>query len=423
MRFPRLFQVLAFSALALALSPIALPRPAAAKDLEDLIERLYGGDNKITLLPINSPPHQSSFDASAGLKKINGIKRALRGIAKNLPIDAGSASFSYEFNPATGEPERVTTEGLGPLFVQRANTVGQWHIDTAFAWTHIDYYKLDGLKVRNELSFKAPLNPVPGGNFPFENDYLDVNVRIRAIEDIFSFFFVVGLTDWLDVSAVSMLIRQDLEVRTHAYLVGSYHQFDPTPGRIVAPNTAPTDAAEDGGHETAFGFGDTLVRAKIRPLQAIFSTFFDMQAPTQKYFDFALLGTMAIPSGNTHDLLGSTGAVDFRLLGIFSHTFDEWFEPHVNLGYKWSIDGGRDDFLYAAGFAVKFTDWLTAFADISGRFEQDIDSGGTDIVDFLTGFKVNPFGNFVAGINFLVPLNEAGFRTRFIPSVAVEYVW
>lgn len=411
----------ALRALLVALALAVLAPLARAADLENLIENLYGSDGKITLLPKNSPAHDSAFDATKGLGTIKGMERALRGIAKNLPIDAGSASFSYEFNPATGEPERVTTEGLGPLFVQRANTVGQWHVDLAFAFTHIDFKNLEGKKISHELGFKAPLqNPPPGGAFAFENDFLNVDVHVRAVEDIFSFFFVIGLTDWLDFSAVMMLINQDLEVRTHATLVGSFHQFDPTPGRFVGPNSGPTDGPDDGGHGHAFGIGDTLLRLKWAPLKA-----FSSGAPFFKdYFDFAFLGTMTVPTGDSHNLLGSGGRPDFRLLGIFSKTFDEWFEPHLNLGYKWSIEkGGRDDFLYAAGFAVKCTDWLTVFGDISGRKEQRREGKGTDIVDLLAGVKVNPFSKLVFGFDFLYPLTEPGLQPDYIPSVSVEWVF
>jgi hypothetical protein len=407
--------------LALALALAALAPPARGEDLQNLVENLYGGDGKITLLSVNSPAHDAAFDASKGLSTIHGIERTLRGIAKNLPIDAGSASFSYEFNPATGEPERVTTEGLGPLFTQRANTLGQWHFDTAFAWSHVDFQYLDGKKISSNLGFAAPLaNPPPGGNFAFENDHVDVNVYIRSVEDIYSFFFVAGITDWLDLSAVLMFINQDLTVRTHATLVGSFHRFDPTPGRLVAPNSGPTDAPDDGGHGTAFGMGDTLLRFKWAPLKAIFGA----APPTRDYFDFALLGTMTVPTGDQRNLLGSGGAPDFRLLGIFSKTFDEWFEPHINLGWKWSIEaGGRDDFLYAAGLAVKITDWFTTYADVSGRKEERRDGKGTDIVDLLAGFKVNPISKLVIGFNILYPLTEPGLQPDYIPSLAVEWVW
>ena len=401
---------------------VALAAGARAKELREIFDGLYGGDRTITLLVNGGPPHAGDFDASKGLKTFRGITRAIAGIPSNLPVDSSSASFTYDINPATGVPERVTTDGLGPMLVQRAQTLGQFRLNTAFVWTRLEHRTIDGREI-DDLRSVAPLKDVPGGQFAFEQDYLDLRIRVRAIEDVFAYIFTFGVTDWMDINAVILTVNVDLKVEARAMLHDGgrgVHGFDPTPGRVVAPNTSPTDPAVDGAEDSAFGMGDTLLRLKVKPLDAIFRT---SHPPLSDYFQFALLAQMRLPTGDVDNLLGSEYE-NYRLLAIFSQTFGGFFEPHVNLGYKFSVQaGGHDVFLYSAGFAIRCVSWLTVFADVNGRKEEVVAKSATDIVDLLVGFKVNPFEDFVLGVNFLVPLNEQGLRTDFAPSVGLEYTF
>ena len=81
----------------------------------------------------------------------------------------------------------------------------------------------------------------------------------------------------------------------------------------------------------------------------------------QSQIDAGIFGSLL----KTESLRDKVEARVRQYLGAKDAWFDEWFEPHLNLGYKWSVEkGGRDDFLYAAGCAIKCTDWLTVFGDI-----------------------------------------------------------
>jgi hypothetical protein len=390
----------------------SLAAPARARDLADFIPRLYGGDQKITVRQTGGTPHDPSYLAPQ-LGDLIAINEALAELPATLPVGSSAASFTYELDES-GVPRRVATEGLGPLFAERARTIGQLKFDAAFVWSHIDFTTFEGEKI-DKIGFTAPLTDIPGGDFLVENNVMNVDIDIRAREDIFSFFFTFGVTDWLDVNAVVPLVYIDLSVRAHAE-IGA--RGGATPDRIHTFDGAP-DPQNDGGSGDAFGLGDILLRAKWKPVD----TFFGPVSPISQKMEFAVLGQVKLPTGDDDDLLG-TGHTNWRILGIASKTFDGWFEPHVNFGYEWSGSASRHDaYIYAGGFGVKVIDELTMFADVVGRHERKTDELGDDIVDLSIGAKVNPWRNLIGSVNFLVPLNEQGLRADFIPSVGVEYIW
>ncbi len=403
----------ALAAAVFALLAGAAAPPAAARDLADFIPSLYGGDQKITLRQTSGAPHDPSFLAPQ-LGDLVAINEALAELPATLPVGSSAASVTYEIDPDTGAPERRPAEGLGPLFVERAGTIGKFKFSTAFLWTHIQFKEFEGEDL-DDISFEAPLQDVPGGDFLFENNVLLVNVDIAAREDIFSFFFTFGVTDWLDINTVVPLTYVNLKVRATSTLAG---RGGAAPDPIHTFDGAP-DPQNDGDSGEAFGIGDVLVRAKWRFLDA----FFGPKPPLSEKVEFAVLGQVKLPTGNEDDLLG-TGETNVRILGIASKTFDGWFEPHVNFGYEWSgSSSNRDAYLYAAGFAVKIYDEWTMFGDVIGRHERRSDELGDDIIDFAIGTKVNPWRNLILSANVLLPLNDEGLRADWVPSLAVEYIW
>jgi hypothetical protein len=386
----------------------AAATPARARDLADIIPGLYGGDGAITLRQTSGVPHDASF-FSPELGRLSQINDALSQLPSTLPVGSSAASFAYTLNPETGIPERTAADGLGPLFVERARTVGRFKLDTAFLYTHIQFGEFQGEDLEGRR-FAARLRDIPGGEFNFENDTVEVDVDIEARQEIFSFFLTFGVTEWLDVNAVVPLVYVKLDVDANATLVTTdrVHTFDGAP-----------DQPRSGDSGDAFGFGDVLLRAKWRFLD----TFFGAKPPLSDKVELAVLAQVKLPTGDDDDLLG-TGNTNFRVLGIASKTLEGWFEPHLNIGYEWSgTRASLDSLLYAGGFAVKAMDELTVFLDVIGRHERKEDGVGDDIIDLSIGAKVNPWRNLILSGNVLLPLNEQGLRADWIPSFAVEYIW
>jgi hypothetical protein len=403
---------------------LAAAAPAGAGDLSKIIPNLYGGDG----ITLGNPGHDAHFSSST-FEQLAKINAALAEIPGNLPVGSSAASVTYEFDPATGVPVRKAEEGLGPLYAERARTLGgnlfggNIRLSLAFQYTHIDFRKFEGDNL-DHLQIIARHDDEPGDN-AFENDVILVDLDVTARQDIFSFYATIGLLEWLDLSLVVPLVRLDLEADASATIIdrggAGIHFFDPTPGRIITPGGRPTDAPTSRGSGTAFGVGDVFLRLKWRFLDLFKGS--DDKAPLSKWMEFALLTQVKLPTGNEDDLLG-TGDTNVRLVLVASKTFEGWLEPHFNFGYEWNgTSARRDAYIWAVGIGAKVIDELTLFADLVGKKKRIGEDIGDNIVDVALGFKVNPFANLIITPAVLIPLNEEGLRADVIPSIAIEYIF
>src|SRR5262245_5358601 len=59
-------------------------------------------------------------------------------VASAYPVASASSSVIYEYNPALGTPERRTGVA-GPLFGERAETIGQGKLNLALAYSYIHF--------------------------------------------------------------------------------------------------------------------------------------------------------------------------------------------------------------------------------------------------------------------------------------------
>lgn len=403
---------------------LAAPARADNDDPSRVVPGLYGGQG----ITLGNPGHDAHFNSST-FQQLNLINAALQQIPGNLPIGSSAASFTYEFNPATGVPERKQEEGLGPLYAERARTLGggifrgSFRLSMAFQYTHIEFTHFEGDNIHS-LKIIARHDDVPGDN-AFENDVIRIDLNLHATEDIFSLYMTLGLTEWLDFSAVLPFVYVDVNAKAHATIIdrggNGIHFFDPTPGRVVTPGGRPTSAPDSRGAGSGFGLADTFLRLKWRFLDLFKNK--DGNAPLSSFMDFALLGQLKLPTGDPDDLRG-TNEVDYRLVLVASKTFDGWFEPHFNFGYEWNgVTARRDAYIFAAGVGMKAADSLTLFADVIGKKERIGEGIGENIVDIALGLKWNPLGSMIITPAVLLPLNEEGLRADFIPSIAIEYIF
>src|SRR5437762_2402999 len=66
---------------------------------------------------------------------------ALRGV--DFPVTATNPGFTYRFNFETGVPER-SSDSLGPIFVERAETVGKARLDLGLWYLYGNLTQFDG---------------------------------------------------------------------------------------------------------------------------------------------------------------------------------------------------------------------------------------------------------------------------------------
>src|SRR4029077_5300559 len=94
-------------------------QPSRAADLSDLISGLYGG-NGITLA--NNTGHEAHFAQESG-DALNQLNRQLGSGFGVIPFSSSAGNFAFGFNSELGTFVN-TTDTLGPIFAERAPTVG-----------------------------------------------------------------------------------------------------------------------------------------------------------------------------------------------------------------------------------------------------------------------------------------------------------
>src|SRR5262245_37437940 len=121
------------------------------------------------------------------------IQRVALG-SLQLPVPANSTSFTFSYNPALGVFER-SSGSLGPVFVDRAETVGEGRFDLIFSYQFANLKDLDGDRFGPQLEF-AFQSQVQGSQVfgAFVGD--DFNLK----QNVFAFNATYGITDHWDVN-------------------------------------------------------------------------------------------------------------------------------------------------------------------------------------------------------------------------------
>jgi hypothetical protein len=119
------------------------PSNAQAGSLKNVVRDLYGGDG-IVLQPAPPPrSHAPHFTASS----LQGLETLNTGLTSNLGFFAFNSTVAgFAFDIERGIPVR-TTESLGPLFAERAPTLGAGKLNLAFAYTRLDFKRFQGQRL------------------------------------------------------------------------------------------------------------------------------------------------------------------------------------------------------------------------------------------------------------------------------------
>jgi hypothetical protein len=383
------------------------PSNAGAGGVRDVVKDLYGGDG-ITLLDVGGPfSHTAHFTASAsgGLDDLN---TALISNVGGFAINSIVTGFTFDIE--RGVPVR-TTESLGPFLGERATTLGAGKLNLALTYTRISFKRFEGTSLNDlQLTFlhddvngDGVLGPL-GTPLDFELDQVQVDLDLKLDQDVLALFATYGVTRNWDVGIVVPIIHTRARADANATIIGKaefnpdLHQFDPVN----------QDAPSSKIDREKTGVGDVLLRTKYNFLRK-----------QPGWPDLAAIGQVKFATGDEEDLLG-TGETNFLALLVTSWDFD-MFNPHVNLGYELSTDSERSNLRYLVGFDVQAHPRLTFAVEGLGRWEPNGDNIGDHLIDLALGAKWNPFGSFIIGTNFLVPLNrDEGLRPNFAWTIGIE---
>lgn len=391
---------------------IAAPGQVLGGDLVDLIPGLYGGDGITLATTGGSIEHAPHFNVESAAS-INLLNTQIGSEIAVFPFSSSGGGFTFAFDPKSGTFVR-STESLGPLFAERAPTLGRNKLNLQFAYTFFKYSKFEGNHLDN-LQVVARhesdvIGPAQGGSDTeredFELDVIPITFDIDIHVSIFSFAATYGLTDRLDLGILVPVVRIDMDVSADATIVQSPSNSEPGIHTFEGGPESPHDEASG----KAFGLGDIVLRAKYHLL-------------TSDIADIAGALLVKLATGNEDDFLGS-GDTTIRPFFVLSKTYLKRFTPHINVGYEFNLnDSNRSALEYVTGFDLSLFRDFDVLADVIGSYEPNGDGIGDNIVNLSLGIRWNLFARFILSANVQLPLNDQGLRADVIPTLAAEYTF
>jgi len=414
----------------------------ADSSLADQLNFLYGDFGiKLTEQPIPGAgadiTHTAHF-TSESLATLGLLVQTLAPATADFPAISTVPGLSYRYNPDLQAFER-SSGSLGPVYVERPQTLGRGKLDIGIAYLHINFDELNGDEL-DGLAFRglkhndccSPANPPPSPGVPaFEKDTADLFFDHFDIEsDVVSLFATYGITDDWDVNILLPIIHTSLEVDARAELNNE--------------SGLGTHMFEDGGTEqrrsiddSKTGVGDLQLRTKYH----LFSS---------GGFNLASGLNLRLPTGDENDF---QGLGDTTLTPFFSVAQEYGrFDFHLTAGVEINADDTeRSRVRYAAGVTAGIIEPLAFLVDVIGNSnvtDQELsvtvptessvpgttvttpddltdtvtvtDELHTDVVDLALGFKAAFPYSLVGFAGVFVPLNDDGLRADVIPTANIE---
>ena len=430
--------------------------PLRAQSLRDRISDLFifgPGQQPLFLAgsgdpnnPLSLQAHGSHFIPSASGENaalIAFLTDALGTSIGSIPIGSTSGGETFRFE--AGLPVLVSTSS-GPIFAERAQTLGRGHMLAGISRTAFRFATLRGVDMNDiNLVFTHQNVNFPGCSQQFgadcalygvprlENDAMDFHLSMDLDVRVTSMYVTYGIGSRLDFGIVVPIVESQFRGESVAQIRpfgasgdSAFHYFSGTP-------TNPVLTASRQSLGSAAGLGDVALRMKVN--------FND--APEA---GFAMLVDGRFPTGSKEDLLGA-GKFSGRALMIFNSRISD-FSPHINAGFLYHANKQQNNaVLGTVGFDDRLSDAFTLAADLvtelqvgdsklplPGIVTYDVPFRRTlnptnipdirdDIVNGSFGFKIAPARKTTIVLNTLFPLNRGGLRPNLVYTAGIEYTF
>jgi hypothetical protein len=406
----------------------------------------------------------------ARLDTVLHINNLLAAQLSSFPLGSSAGGFSWTFEPVTGTFTRAS-ESFGPLFTERALTIGRRKLNVGVNYQRVTFDHLDGKKLTGgEIVGYTGLPYYFGSERRPDGVFFKDALDLQLTTDTFSVLATYGASDRFDVGVAVPIIRVTVKA-TFLSEFGNTITGDGRPTRpddefacasywihwiqtaaalsLYLPPVTPDGCgirAEASG--TATGIGDVVVRTKYSLLQ-------------RHGGGLAAGVDVRLPTGDEQNLLGIAGAQAKMYLA--ASTGLGRLSPHLNVGYTVSSasDAARvpnavliappDEVTYAGGLDVASSLRTTVVVDVLARTLRGVgtlqevpslfgsrggDSNGertpfqelrllpgADLRLLLgsVGVKVNPFANLLVSANVLFPLAHRGLTDNLTWLLGFDY--
>jgi len=388
----------------------------------------FGTCSSLICLSTSAGPHGAHYnpDANAvGQVVVDFLNSAITNSISNVPLGATSSGTTFAFD-AAGLPI-ATAQSTGPIFGERAQTLGRNRFLISGKYTESSFSSLRGVPLTNlQMTLTHEDEPPPGlGDPDFERDTIHIATSLRASVSVFALSATWGITNNIDIGFAIPFVNLSVSGTSIGTIV-------PATGVInhywkgTATNPQLVDTASGSAMQS--GIGDVSIRAKFNLVQSPIG-------------GAAFLADVRLPTGKQEDLLG-TGETSVISWFITSLTLKQ-FTPHANIGYIYrSGENQNSGVLSAVGFDALIASPFTLAADVVGQFpvgtdkltlpkpavfldgtvvpRTNIPNGKDDIVAASMGAKLLVGGGFIAVGNVLFPISEGGMRPNATWTLGLE---
>jgi hypothetical protein len=405
---------------------LLVPRLSSAQTLREDIQNLFkfGSCAQPLCLSLTGPAnlHQNHYLGSAVAANgdlISFLYGAVGQTLGSIPISATTSGATFRF--VNGAPVATATSA-GPIFAERAQTLGRGALLVGINSTRIGFDHLRGTSLK-DLSFNFSHQDVAQkglGDLGFEYDYINVRPSLTLTLQSTAVFATYGVSDRFDVGVAVPVVYASLKGSSAASILdfggppSGQHYFGTNP-------QAPQFTAATSVSGSQSGIGDIAVRAKAHLLDG-------------ERVGFSIMADARLPTGDAENFTG-TGETAVRALGILSGRFGS-FSPHINGGYAFRTGNSQTDAgLITAGFDQLLGSKTTIALDlisevVSGTspltLPEEITFAGTrpgtlaatniperkdNITNLSAGAKFNLSGTMLV-VNGIFSLSNGGLQSR-----------
>jgi hypothetical protein len=466
------------AALLLATAPVQASAQSGTP-LAGMVKRLF---DQVTInAPSGAVNHQSHFflggeNLSRATRELN---VALAAQLSTFPLASSSGGFTYSINQ-NGEVVPTSTT-FGPLFAERAVTIGRNKLNFGYTFQRTSYSSFDGQDLDSgNLRFISQHNnccpagasnpPAVTDSFPeFERDLLQSELQATIATNTTAFFANYGVTNRFDIGLAVPIVNVSIDASVTGTILRTATAANPLLHSFDGLGAGTRTVSNRG---SATGIGDILVRAKYNLFRSNTSA-------------FAAAMDLRLPTGDEDNLLG-TGATRAHAFVIASGEYGR-VSPHVNIGYTFSngttsVDAADvedpatqfgapaagvetnplelsvpDEVNYTFGFDVAAHPRLTLGFDVRARtirnvarfsaldttyanrgpgatlptasftaqdeFALESRSGNLSQVLGVVGGKINLGGTFLLNVTLLFQMNDEGLKAKPTPVIGFDYVF
>jgi hypothetical protein len=256
-----------------------------------------------------------------------------------VPLASPASGVIFKTDAATGV-ELPVSSTLGPVFVERAETIGKNKVYIGITHQDFHFTSLDGQSL-NSLQGLYPggdssnISLSPGSDaFKTAPATFNIGMDVRLAQD--TAFITYGATNRFDISVGLPMVHSSVAARTFNGQIysglgaptGATPQANCWCVNTFTPGAATLTLADIGQSSLSkTGFGDMLLRFKGTVLE-------------QQNLAVALGTDLRLPTGDEQNFLG-TGATSikpFMAISLYSKPLRSGivFAPHFNIGWQYS---------------------------------------------------------------------------------------